>query len=112
MPPESTMADLNKGIAMMRWSRVPMPDQQDLMNALNNGPAFPATVSFDVRWSGGMQKRKTLRNSQHRFALQIMETAATIEWQAERGDLRLTSDAGTAKTVYAFVGRERNGIFF
>ncbi len=90
----------------MKVSRAAIPDQQDIVNALNNGPSFPATVSFDVRWRGAMgkmMKMKDVRNTQQKFAIQIMETSSTIDWQADRGDLKL---------VYSFVGRERNGAFF
>jgi hypothetical protein len=96
----------------MRYSRVPMPDQQDIVNALHNGPSIPGVVSFTVRW-GGAGKRKQIRSAQHRFVADIVENSSTIEWQAEVGDLKLASDqANTSKNVYSLIGRERNGAFF
>lgn len=116
LPPESVVVDLRKGTASMRMSRVALADQTDLNNALQHGPAIPATVSFDVRWGAArgmkMMKMKQIRNTQHRFALEMHETPSTIDWQADRGDLKVASDAGSAKSTFSFIGREQNGVFF
>lgn len=96
----------------MRMIPAPMPDQQNLINALNGGPSIPATVSFTVRWRG-IGRRRQLRNAQERFAAQTVENRSTIEWQLESGPFRIVSDpAQTSKNVYSLLARERNGVFF
>ncbi len=112
IPPESVQANVQRGTATMRMTQVPMPDQQNIVNALNHGPSLPATVSFTVRWRG-LGKRRQLRSAQERFVAQTVENRSTIEWQFQTGDLRVASDpAQTSKNVYSFLGRERNGVFF
>lgn len=114
MAMSSVMVDLKKGAAMMRLPRMSMPDQGNLINALQNGPAVPASVAFTVRWGGAMKmmKKKIIRNAQHRFVAEIMETESAMEWTADVGEYRLEADPKTIKSVYALIGRERNGVFY
>ncbi|MGQ0568117.1 MAG: hypothetical protein ACT4P5_01100 [Armatimonadota bacterium] len=100
------------GTASMRVARIPMPDQQDIVNALHNGPSIPATVSYDVRWRGP-GRRKRIRSAQHKFSAVIVENTSTIQWEAALDGVTLKSDpASASKNVYSLIGRERNGMFF
>jgi hypothetical protein len=110
VPRESVQVNLAAGTASMRLARTPMPDQQDIVNALHKGPSRPSTVSFSVQWSGP-GRRKTIRDGKERFVAQIVENTSTTTWRAEVGGFTLESQPGS-RSVYSLLGRERNGVFF
>ena len=87
-----------------------MGDYTSIPNSLSNGPFTPATVSFNVQWSG-ITKRGTLKNSALRFALEFVETAATITWSSQTATSSLHS-TGVTGVNFAEVAHERNGVFF
>ncbi len=101
-----------QGTASYRLSQLPVRDYHDLANALAGGPSDPATVSFDVAW-GIAGEPFEVRDEQNRFTGTFRETKSTISWSASGGDELFVSDRPeTSRTVFAAVGRERNGAFF
>ena len=98
----------------MKVTDLDVEDYGDLFNALSDGPSNEASVSFDVRWSGRIAKRR-IRNAaaDQQFTGLFSQTQATVEWSAETDGFTFTSDPGATSTaVYAEVGEERNGVFF
>jgi hypothetical protein len=90
-------------------------DYHNFDNALRDGPAAKAQVSFDCRWKDPIGKTFEVRNpaSDQRFAGRFTQTHATVEWSAEEKGFAFRSDpAATSAAVYAEVGSERNGFFF
>jgi hypothetical protein len=72
----------------------------------------PATVSFDIEWSGAISREK-VTNEAENFTGQFIETGATISWSASEAGFSFASEApNAARNVYSVIGRERNGVFF
>ena len=100
-----------------------VPDAHDLANSLTHGQgllnppippiaAVPATVSFDVRWSGEIS-RATVVNEAQNFRGDFIKTGSTIEWSSDqRGFFFDSEEPNPARNLGAVIGRERNGVFF
>jgi hypothetical protein len=96
----------------MDLSDVEVKDFFTLANALKAGHHIPADVSFRIRWHG-VKKRDNIRNTKNHFVGNFIEDTATIRWSAREQGFRFVSDpAHTSTTVFAEIGRERNGVFF
>jgi hypothetical protein len=102
--------------------------------AVSLGPLWqsayvPATVSFDVLWSGPVTRRVNLKDTVSDFAGEFNENQATVTWSATSSSgFSFTSNPGNFSTsvpevpgvngvtqplnFFAEVGQERNGIFF
>jgi hypothetical protein len=116
IPRDSVQIDLGAGAASMEVTDLATKDFHTLVNDLMHGPSVPATVSFDVQWSG-LTEKVTVRDATNRFIEMLRQSteagAATIEWSASEANLSFVSDpAATSVSLFAAVGRERNGAFF
>ncbi len=101
------------GQAEMQVSNLALEDYFTLGNAFKDGPSVPATVSFDVVWTGDVTRRVNVNDAANGFAGEFAETPATITWSASENGFTFTSNAASTSTsVFAEVGHERNGIFF
>ena len=90
-----------------------MLDYGTLPNALALGPAVPASVSYELRWSGPVSRDITVRDADHSFRGEFKENTATLSWSAARAGFKFVSDtASTSKAVFAQLARESNGVFF
>ena len=102
---------------------VPVMDAHDLLNNLTNGKGFsnpmippiaavPATVSFDIEWSGIVSSAKIVNEAQN-FRGQFAQTGATISWSAAQAGFTFTSEnPNPARNFYSVIGHEQNGVFF
>lgn len=92
-------------------------DDHDLRSSLTGSfpSGFPrmAEVTFDVQWSGILDRRR-VRNEAQNFTGDFMQTGSTVEWSAVDGaGFQFTSDPpNPGGVVGAVLGRERNGVFF
>jgi hypothetical protein len=109
-PHDAIQADLDNGVASLRMSNVPVSDAHDLLNNLTNGQGFsnpkippiaavPATVSFDIEWSGISNSAKIVNETQN-FRGQFVQTG----FQSE--------SPNPARNFYSVIGHEQNGVFF
>jgi hypothetical protein len=96
----------------MSVSNLEISDSFNIVNALaGGGPTpVPATVSFDVEWSGE-QERFSLRNEELRFAGDFVLNTATLSWSAENED-GFSYKADPLSVGFAELGSMRNGRFF
>jgi len=101
------------GTARLHATDFKIEDYHDVINALKDGPSLEAVVSFDVRWTGGGGHFKERDDTNH-FEGRYVEGTATIEWSGltENGQFFKSDPANTSTTVFAEVGKERNGVFF
>ena len=104
--------------ASMRATNMAMPDYGDILNAIVDGPSTLGTVSFDIEWFDPI-KKVTIDSSNNKgfggsdWGGAFAETHATAVWSATRPGFSFRSDAAnTSVPEFAFVGRERNGVFF
>ena len=103
-----------------------MPDAHDLANSLTHGQGLPgppgmnippiapvhATVSFDVQWSGEID-RATVVNEAQNFRGDFIKTGSTIRWSSIQDGFSFESeDPDPARSFGATIGREQNGVFF
>jgi hypothetical protein len=120
---DAIQADLDNGFASLRMTDVPVMDAHDLLNNLTNGKGFknpfippiaavPATVSFDIEWSGITSSAKIVNETQN-FRGQFVRTGATIRWSAEQTGFSFASEnPNPARNFYSVIGHEQNGVFF
>jgi hypothetical protein len=113
LPSSSVQVSPGAGTGRFHVTDLDIEDYHDVINALSGGPSVPATVSFDIRWSGGGDRVK-VRNSDLDFGGQYVEGKATIEWSGQNanGESFQSDPANTSITHFAEVGKERNGAFF
>jgi hypothetical protein len=123
--PDSVRVEFNSARAFMHAESLAVPDAHDLANSLTHGagivtPAFtippiaavPASVSFDVEWSGEIS-RETVVNEMQQFRGDFIKTGSTIKWSSiQNGFSYESEDPNPARNVGATMGRERNGVFF
>jgi len=115
--------DLDNATASLQLTDLPIIDAHDLANNLTNGQGFtnppippiapvPATVSFDIEWSGVVTQVE-VTNQAEQFTGQFIETIATIKWSASQAGFDFVSeDPNPARNFYSVIGHERNGVFF
>jgi hypothetical protein len=112
VPDDSVEVDFDDARASINLRDVDVRDYHNIPNALSFGPSVPANVSFHILWSG-VQQRTHLHDNQKRFDAQLILGAATMAWSARKKDFKFESDpANTSFSLFAAIGRERNGAFF
>jgi hypothetical protein len=111
-----------------------VPDAHDLANSLTHGQGggltnppipsippiapVPATVSFDVQWSGEIAgidgvSRTTVVNDAQNFRGDFIKTGSTMKWSSvQNGFFFESEDPNPVRCNGATIGRERNGVFF
>ena len=103
---------LESGRASLRVTHRAVADFGNLLHALRGDPSEPAEVSFDVRW-GDVIRRLDLHDAAVGFEGHFVENHAAIAWSARQEGFEFVSDPmDTSQTVFAVIGRERNGVFF
>jgi hypothetical protein len=112
VPDAAVDVNFGAGRARLAVGNVPVLDFGDIINALfGPRPPVPATVSFDVRWSG-IGERTSLVNHTQGFTGEFIRNTAQMEWTARVGDFAFVSGpASTSTSVFAEIGHERNGTF-
>jgi len=112
LPPGSVQSNPGSGAASLVVHNQAVLDYHDIPNALLQGPSQPATVSFVVNWQRSSQKIK-IRNATEGFAADLVQNTATMSWSAStQGVSYFSGPENTSFSVFAFVGHERNGVFF
>jgi hypothetical protein len=112
VPDDRVEVDLDEAKASINLRDIDVGDYHNIPNALSFGPSDPANVSFHIRWSG-VQQRIHLQDKQKKFDAQLILDIATMDWSAHTKDFKFESNpANTSTTIFAAIGRERNGIFF
>ncbi len=116
VPDKSVDVNPGAGKAHFALEDFEIEDYHDLVKALADGPSVDAELSFDCRWSDGIQTR-FIRNPDplERFTGMFVQTHATIAWSASVPSQHFvfqSDGAATSHEVYAEVGEERNGFFF
>jgi hypothetical protein len=77
------------------------------------GPAVPAALTYELRWSGPIKREASVRDADNGFRGLFKENQATFSWSTSQAGFKFDSDAAnTSTSVFAQIGRESNGIFF
>jgi hypothetical protein len=125
---DAVEVDFDDARASLRVRGLHVFDDHDLANSLTLGLGLPAmgspfppiapvapvraTVSFDVEWSGFVDKAQ-IHNSAQTFKGTFYSTNATIKWSVEQPGFRFESETpDPARNLISVLGREQNGMFF
>jgi hypothetical protein len=123
LDPDSLQFEFNSARASLHVEGVSVSDAHDLANSLTHGQGLPgmnippiapvqATVSFDVLWSGEID-RATVVNEAQNFRGDFIKTGSTIRWSSIQDGFSFESeDPDPARSFGATIGREQNGVFF
>ena len=69
-------------------------DDTTVPNALNLGPAVPTNVTFEVRWSGPINRDITVQDAANGFRGEFKENQATLELVGHAGRVRVRLGCG------------------
>jgi hypothetical protein len=84
-------------------------DYTSIPNAVRLGPAVPAEVTYELRWSGPIARDITFQDTDRRFRGRFLENKVTLAWSASRAGFKFVSDdANTSTSVFAELARESN----
>lgn len=112
VPPEAVQFDSDLVGASYRQTDLDLVDAFNLVNALAGGPEVPGRVSFVVEWTA-TGPSAPMRNEAHGFTGEFREARATVTWSGRTSDSSYVSaPAATSNSIFGFIGRERNGMFF
>jgi hypothetical protein len=112
IPDNSVQVNLGHATASMALTNYAIPDYHDFGNFASGGSSIPGMVTFDVEWSGVLQRVKD-RNPAQGYAADFMYDTAAISWSGQSDNFSFVSDpASTSVSQFAAIGHERNGRFF
>jgi hypothetical protein len=112
LPDDSVRVNPGEGDAICKVSNLQLRDFGDISSSLNGAPGVPATVSFEVRWSG-VDQRAHITDASGGFAGEFVRGKAQMASSATVGDYSFQSDPlETSSSDFASLGIERNGDFF
>ena len=98
----------------MTATKLAVFDFFDIPNALlrfEDPVSTPATCSFDITWSGPVTDRRDVSGPPGSTGMLVM-SQATMTWSASTDlGFSFTSDPWPTKSVFAQLGRVRNGKF-
>jgi hypothetical protein len=104
---------LDAGRARMVGSDVAVKDFFDIPNALfrfEDPVSVDATCSFDIHWSGPVTSRGGVTTPG--TSGELLMCHATMTWSASNAlGFNFTSDPNPTTSVFAQLGRVRNGVF-
>ena len=110
IPEDSVALNLGRGTASYRLFNFAIEDYGNIGNALSDGSSVPGVVSFDVEWSGVVE-RATTSDTSNRFSLNLVRTGASVSWTGSSSLGSFASEAVT-KVNFAQIAHETNGMFF
>jgi hypothetical protein len=119
----SVHVDLGDGSAALHVADLDVEDYGNVVNALQDGPSVPASVSFDIAWKAeddnegddnddgdGQSNRIKIRNADVGFRGEYVRNTATLVWSASESGFTFASNP--LASGFAEIGHERNGVFF
>ncbi len=86
---------------------IPVVDAHDLKNALTGGPTVPATISWDIEWSG-FKSEVTRSDPTKGFVGFFHQDTAAIRWSAQQEGFKFVSDPATS--TFAELGYVNNNL--
>lgn len=93
MPSQNLVIDMAVPQASMALSNVPVVDAHDLKNALTGGPSVPATISWDIEWTG-LTSRIVASDPSQGFVGVLLRDVATIRWSAQQAGFTFVANPG------------------
>lgn len=89
LPDASVAVDLDDHTAHMRERQLRVEDYFNLINAFKDGESAEASVSYQVWWSGVLD-RSHISDDENDFTANLVQDTVKIQWQAtSRGALQV-----------------------
>lgn len=114
LAPDAVQVQFGAGKARMAATGLAVQDFFDIPNALfrfESPVSVPATCGFDIRWSGPVTNRAPV-TSPSGSAGQLVLSQATMTWSATNAlGFRFQSSPANTTSVFAQLGRVRNGVY-
>ncbi len=107
--PHSVEVDFGNATASFRLTDYPIPDWGNLRYATTSAPSVPARVSFDVRWSGVINRGQRAHREQG-WAGDYIHTNTTITWSVSEEGFAFKSEE--SKSQWGVFGRQRSGSLY
>jgi hypothetical protein len=112
--PDGVTVNLGAGKANMVATDLALEDYFTIPNALfrfEDPVSIPATCSFDISWNGPVTDRSPVSGPAG-SAGELVMCQATMQWSAQSASgFRFVSEPTGTKSVFAQLGRVRNGVF-
>jgi len=112
--PDGVDVQYAAGKARMTATNLGLTDFFDIPNALlrfEDPVSTAARCSFDIQWSGPVTMRSAVAGPPGSLGELVM-SQATMTWSASNAlGFRFTSDPSPTTSVFAQLGRVRNGVF-
>jgi hypothetical protein len=109
---DSVTIDVARRVATLSVKDQAMPDFFTIPNALMHGKSQPATVSYDLTWTGGAGQPERWADLTKGFHGDFMPATVTGTWSGRTQGFEFVADAADAiETRFAAVGYEQNGSF-
>ena len=102
--------NLGEGSASLHVADLDVEDYGNVVNALQDGPSFEGTVTFDVNWNG-VTERVKIRNTAIDFGGEYVRNSAALTWSGSNST-GFSFEADRLASDFATIGHERNGSFF
>jgi len=110
--PDGIRIDAAKRVATLSVTDQAMPDFFTIPNALTHGRSQPATVSYDLTWTGAAGRPERWADLTKGFHGDFMPATVTGTWRGRTEGFEIVADAADAvETRFAAVGYEQNGAF-
>jgi hypothetical protein len=109
IPDNSVAANPEAGKASLVVKHLSTRDFGTVGNALMHGSWVPATVSFDVEWTGAITRPSTTDGSKFKF--RHVTTGAHINWSGSSSTGDFQSSPANQNIKFAELGHDRNGVF-
>ena len=98
----------------MKLANAVVPDHHSILNSFSGDaiPPDPATLTLDIEWSASGTRSMVTDNTN--FTANVVHNTARVAARAHvpTRNIVFTSDRTPSTSVFAEVGRERNGVFF
>ena len=111
VPDKAVTYDEKSGIGSLKVEGIRLFDHYHVANALAGGPSDKVVASFTSRWKATGKPERVSSESDD-FVGMFRDAVSTVEWESQGSGFSYKTDpANTSTTVFALIGRERNGAF-
>jgi hypothetical protein len=110
--PDDVEVNPGNGRAVMHVDDLEIEDYHDFGNSFVDGPSLEAIASFRIEWSKSNDKHR-YHDAASKFDANVVFNSARVQWSGETAAARYVTDPNAPQvTLFAEVGKERNGRFF
>ncbi len=111
VPDRAVTYDEKTGVGTLKVEGIRLNDHYHVGNALAGGPSDKVVASFTSTWKATGKPQKVSSEADD-FVGMFRDAVSTCEWESQGSGFAYKTDpADTSNTVFALIGKERNGAF-